>query len=337
LVPTTRSELPLNPVDRRDNEAVDVDELPPAEELWWTAAVLAARDQARPASTADSTWRFDPRDLILHHEPPDGCFLHLQRLFGGRLSIWGTDPAETAPPTWSGIPGWAGSDVDEWWERSGATFLVWHSRHGWDTATPDASLVPLEPLLAAYADGLAAVAIDPEALTALVGDGDLGTARDVLSGARAEAPTKQGRVRRMLAREIRAQMSASAERDRLLPQRPVVVVRWARAARPPAGFSCSVHFDGQSIVEDSANHRLDEQFRRSLLNVFELLHHEDGDPESGAWLFARVTFDGVNVSFDRAFDSRPHWYLGDGPTLEVLAHEMSRRTPQWRPPWSRLL
>jgi len=316
---------------------VDVDELPPAEELWWTAAALAARDQARPTTTPPAGWHFDARNQVLHHETADGRRLRLQRLFGRRVSIWGTDPEDTAQRSWSGIPGWAGSEIDEWWERSGATFVAWHSRDGWDTATPEASLAPLEPLLAAYAEGIAAVAIDPEALAALVGDGDLEAARAVLSEARAEAPTKQGQVRRMLAREVRAQMTATPERDRLLPQRPVVIVRWVRAARPPAGFSSSVHFDGDAVVEDSSNHRLEGQFRQSLLNIFELLHHEESDPVSGGWLFARVAFDGVNASFDRAFDSRPHWYAGDGPSLEALAREMSRRAPQWRPAWSRLL
>ncbi len=315
---------------------MDVDELPPAEGLWWAAAALAARDRALTDAT-DAGWRLDSRNQVLHHEPPDGRRLRLQRLFGGRFAMWGTDPADTAHRVWSGIPGWAGTDVDEWWERSGATFVAWHTRDGWDTATPEASLLPVEPLLTAYAEGLGAAATDPTVLATLIGGGDAEAARAVLSEARAEAPTRRARVRGMLAREVQAQMTGSPERDRLLPQRPVVVVRWARAARPPAGFAFSVHHDGDRVVEDTSNHRLDEQFRSSLLNIFALLHREESDPASGSWVFARVTFDGINVSFDRAFDSRPHWYAGEGPSLEMLAAEMSRRDPSWRPPWSRLL
>jgi len=313
--------------------AVEIDELPPADQLWWTAACLAARDRA----TGRSGWDLDAGNQVLHHAAPDGSLLRLQRLLGGRFAIWGIDPDDTLQRGWTGIPGWATSDVAEWWERSGATFVAWHTRDGWDTATPEASLAPLAPLLRAHADGIAAAVDDADALAALIGEGDGELARVVLTQARREAPTTQGRVRRMLAHEIHAQMARGPERDRVLPQRPVPVVRWVRAARPPAGFAFAVHLEGDAIVEDATNHRLADQFHRSLLTLFEVLHHEEAEPASGGWMFARLTYDGINAGFDRAFDSRPHWYSGDGPTLETLAAEMARRTPEWRPAWSRLL
>ena len=72
-----------------------------------------------------------------------------------------------------------------------------------------------------------------------------------------------------------------------------------------------------------------------------LTYHEEASTESGAWLFARVTFDGTLISFDRAFDSWPEWYRvvnpSEGPGLEDLAWEMGQRAEQWRPTWSRLL
>ena len=71
------------------------------------------------------------------------------------------------------------------------------------------------------------------------------------------------------------------------------------------------------------------------------LHGEEAGDDSGAWLFARVTSDGVVVTFDRAFDSWPEWYRtthgSQGPTLEDLAWEMEQRKPHWRPAWASLL
>ncbi len=71
--------------------------------------------------------------------------------------------------------------------------------------------------------------------------------------------------------------------------------------------------------------------RHSLTNVLHALHSDEATEESGAWLFARVTSDGVVVRFDRAFDSWPEWYQvhhsDQGPSLEDLAWEMSQRTP----------
>ena len=313
---------------------MDVDELPPAAQLWWTAACLAARDRA----LGHRHWRLDRHHQVLHHDGTGGRWLGLQRVFGERFAVWGNDPDDIAPHAWTDIPGWASAEVQGWWESSGATFVAWHARDGWDTVTPEASLVPLQPLLDAHARGIAAAADDPQALAKLIGtDGDVDAARAVLTEARREASTGQGRVRRVLAHEVHAQMSRTAERDRVLPQQPVVVVRWVRAADPPPGFAFAVHLDGDAVLEDASNHQLPEQFHRSLMNIFALLHREEADEASGSWLFARIAFDGVKVSFARAFDSLPHWYAGDGPTLETLATEMNRRDPRWRPPWARLL
>ena len=108
-------------------------------------------------------------------------------------------------------------------------------------------------------------------------------------------------------------------------------------ATPPRGFSFTVFADADTLAEVGGNHRLPEQSRTSLLNLLRQLHGEEAGPESGRWLIARVRFDGINVHFDRRFDSRPVWFTADGPTLETLSAEMSRRTPAWRPAWARLL
>jgi hypothetical protein len=80
---------------------------------------------------------------------------------------------------------------------------------------------------------------------------------------------------------------------------------------------------------------------RTLNNVLRALHRNEATEESGAWLFARVTSDGVVVRFDRAFDSWPEWYqvhhASQGPSLEDLAWEMWQRDRHWRPAWASLL
>jgi hypothetical protein len=89
------------------------------------------------------------------------------------------------------------------------------------------------------------------------------------------------------------------------------------------------------------NTRLPAASERSLTNVLSTLHREEATEESGAWLFARVTSDGVVVRFDRAFDSWPEWYqvhhANQGPSLDDLAWEMAQRAHEWQPAWASLL
>jgi hypothetical protein len=95
------------------------------------------------------------------------------------------------------------------------------------------------------------------------------------------------------------------------------------------------------IIPSPWSSRLSSHVIGSLTNVLRSLHSEEAGEESGAWLFARVTSDGVVVRLDRAFDSWPGWYqvrhTSQGPSLDDLAWEMSQRTPEWRPPWASLL
>jgi hypothetical protein len=316
---------------------VELDDLPDGERLWWTFASRAALDRA---SGADG-WGFDPEQRVLRHDLDDGTRVRMQRLYNGRFVLWGT-AADTAPrPSWSGLPGWVSSDaVHRWFDEVGGTFIAWHARDGWDTATPEADVVgPVQPLLADdLPEGLidAAVRADSEALRAIV-PGDADAALEILQAARANTVPVQGRVRALLATEIRAQMRTSPERDRVLPQRPVMLVRWVRVAVPVRGFTFMTYADRAGLREVPRNHRLPDQFRTSLVNLLAQLHREEGDADSGHWLFARVRFDGINVHFDRCFDSRPSWFTHEGPSLEALSAEMSRRTPTWRPAWARLL
>lgn len=323
---------------------MDVEELPHADDIWWPFAVRAALDTAAHRDT----WRYDAAERLLRYDGPDGTRLRMQRLYGGRMVLWGThpDPRRAALTSWSGIPGWATSDaVHGWLQRIGATFVLWHYRDGWDSATtgpqPDEPLAllldndDLPPrLLAAAAAGHATA----EDLAPLLDDAtDPAPALALLTAAHVDGPPAQGAVRMLLATEIQAQMRITQDRERNLPQRPAVVVRWARVAEPPPGFTFSMHQQDGGLGPALGNSPIAEQFRLTLVNVFEQLHAEEASETSGAWLFARLSFDGRNVHFERAFDGRPWWYEDDGPTLRTLAAEMRRRSREWRPAWSGLL
>lgn len=319
---------------------MELDDLPDGERLWWTFASRAALDRA----ASRHGWGFDPDQRVLLHDLDDGTRLRMQRLYNGRFVLWGTAAGVTPRPAWSGLPGWVSSDaVHRWFEEVGGTFVAWHARDGWDSATPDADVVgAVQPLLAddlpeGLVDAVARADVD-EVAQVLADAGDhVDAALEILQTARVNGRPVQGRVRALLATEIRAQMRAAVERDRVLPQRPVMLVRWARIATPADRFSFVIHAGRDGLAEMPGNSRLPAQFHTSLVNLVGQLHREEGDPESGRWLFARVRVADVNVHFDRWFDSRPAWFDGDGPPLEALSAEMARRTAPWRPAWARLL
>lgn len=320
------------------NDRVDVDALPAPDRLWWPFAVRAAVAQA----CGERSWRYDERHHMLRHDD-DGTRLRMHRVQGERAVLWGSWPEHRATATWTGIPGWATSDIVQNGLRAdGATFVVWHTRHGWDTATPGADLDGpvtrlLEPALPAeVVEAAAAGSAEPGLLTPLLGEVDAAPALAVLEAAADEEAPGAG-VRRLLAAEIRAQMAMTHDRERVLPQRPVPLVRWARVAALPWDFQYAVHLQGDGLEPARGNSPLPEQFRLTLHNVLAVLHAEEAGEDSGCWLFARVRWDGVSVHLDRAFDGRPRWYEDQGPTLDTLAAEMARRAPAWRPAWTRLL
>jgi hypothetical protein len=106
-------------------------------------------------------------------------------------------------------------------------------------------------------------------------------------------------------------------------------------------FEYAVLVTRDRVSTAPTNTLLPEPAETTLTNVLLTLHREEANEESGAWLFARVTSDGVVVRFDRAFDSWPEWYqvnhASEGPSLEDLAWEMWQRDREWRPAWASLL
>jgi hypothetical protein len=317
---------------------VDLDALPDADELWWRFAIVAA---VGLSNTAENRFSYDPSSQVLAFHDGD-LLLAMQRLYHGRMVLWGR--AEKGRATaWTGIPGWATSDaVHDSLEQMGATFLLWHARDGWESATTSPDIADALSVILDTEIGPATIASARsrslnDAGLASLGATDPALARKILNEAAGEAPPVQGAVRRLLALEIEAQMRRTRDRDRLLPQRPVPLVRWATVAKPPGGFTYAVRASGGGLIRtNDFVPRLATSSLQSLHNVLTELYLDETNDTSGGWLFARVRFNGMQIHLDRAFDGQPLW-SSQAPSLEELADEMGRRSPQWRPAWTLLL
>ena len=324
---------------RRNNEGVDLDRLPPGDELWWRFAITAAI----APHDAESGFGYSRANQVLSYANGN-VSVSIQRLYRGRIVLWGNTGDQQPRGTWNGIPGWATSDaVHASLKQAGATFLLWHARDGWESAMTHRGVVDvLAPVLSLDIDRATLVA----ARTGTISDDDLrGLGAEDPTHARAllcdaannTAAPVQGTLRHLLASEIDAQMRMTPERDRLLPSRPVPLVRWAVAAKPPAGFTYIVRASRTGLIRTSTFiPPLPATHSRSLDAVLLNLYRDEAADHSGAWLFARVLFNGIQIHLDRAFDSVPAW-ASEAPPLEELAEEMGRRAPAWRPAWAQLL
>jgi hypothetical protein len=259
----------------------------------------------------------------------------MQRIGGGRAVLWGrvadavTDAASEHIDVLEGAPDWASSDAV--WRSIRITkpgFLAWYSRDGWDTSTTgmfDGVIDLLTPLLRA----------DPHLVAAAkAGTTDSVLLKEAYGVAHVAA---QGAIRNRLREQIHRQMRDTTERDRNLPDRPTLLARWARIADPLPPFTHVVMVDEGQLVALTDDVPLPEPTLLSLTNVLHELHRAEADDESGAWLAARVRFDGFRITLERAFDSLPHWYAGKGPTLRALSWEMQQRHRRWRPAWATLI
>ena len=308
---------------------MEADDLASADDLWWSWAVLADCGRLPEGAMTE----LDAREHVLHYRLEES-WASMQRIGGGRAVIWGRvagavkDAVSERLDPLHGAPDWARSDAV--WRATRAArpgFLAWYSRDGWDTSTTgmfDGVVDLLVPLLRA----------DPHLVAAA-------RARTTGSILLLEAHgvahvAAQGTIRNRLKTQIHRQMRDTRERDRGLPERPTLLARWVRIAEPPP-LEHLVLVDEGEAVGARPDVRLPEAALKSLTNVLQELHTAEADEESGAWIVARVRYDGHRITLDRAFDSLPAWYAGPGPTLRALSWEMAQRSPRWRPAWASLL
>lgn len=309
---------------------MDADDLPSADDLWWSWAVLATSDRLPEGSVAD----LDREEHVLSYSYGES-WANMQRIGGGRAVIWGFAAGSTKNAISShldvldGAPDWASSNA-VW--RSIRTakpgFLAWYSRDGWDTSTSGmfSGVVDLlGPLLRA----------DPHLVeSARSGETEVELLKDAHGVAHVAA---QGAIRKRLRSQIHRQMRDTRERDRGLPERPTLLARWYRVSEPGISFEYTVLVDSGDLVPLGDAPWLPEALQTSLANILRELHRAEAGEESGAWIVAQVRAAAGRITIARAFDSLPPWYAGKGPTLRALTWEMQQRSAAWRPAWATLL
>ena len=311
---------------------MEADDLASADDLWWSWVVLADAGLLPDGATTE----IDVEEHVLHYRHGES-WASMQRISGGRAVLWGRvadstrDAVTEGADALAGAPDWARSDAV--WGSVGTTrtgFLAWHSRDGWDTSTTgmfDGVIDLLTPLLRA----------DPDLVSAAkAGTTDSVLLKEAHGVAHVAA---QGAIRNRLKVQIHRQMRDTFEVDRGLPERPTLLARWARVAEPWPPFEYVVVVDDEGqLVQTGDDPPLVDTLMRSLSNVVNELHRAEAGEESGAWITARVRFDGSRITLERAFDSLPDWYAVSGrPTLRALTWEMQQRSMRWRPAWATLL
>lgn len=321
------------------------DLLPHPEDLWWSWTVAAAGQAAR----GEDGIGLDTAEHVLRLATRDGSWVRMQRFRGGRAVLWGrwTDSSDDATTRsmdpLGGVPAWALSDAviadaDE------IGFLAWWRRGEWDTSTPvddPGSVRLLQSVLSSDPKAVRLARHGEPALTDYLPEGDHDAAMDLVGRARSCAePATQRTIRTLLLDQIHQQMRQTREVGRMLTARPPVLVQWSRVHRLRLPFEYAVRTERVNLIPGLGVGRLPEPATASLHNVLRRLYAEEAGEESGAWLFARVTYDGATIAFDRAFDSWPGWFetVDDpGPGLPLLRWEMEQRSPEWRPAWASLL
>jgi hypothetical protein len=318
--------------------------LPDPEELWWAWVALAALHRA----VGDDRCGFDVEQRVLHLDAGDGSWLRMQRTLGSRATLWGRSSlasSATADPRRL-APDWAVSDATLTCTPS---FIAWHAHGEWDTSSPGTDegaihlLRPVQTVDPRFVEAVRGGRWEPDALAEWTDGEHLQAAAELVRQAATDtvATPAPSAVRARLRDQIHGQMRDSAEADRMLMQRPPTLVQWSRINGPAWPFEYAVMITRDRISPAPTNTPLPAPTVRSLDNVLRTLHGNEATEESGAWLFARVTSDGVVVRFDRAFDSWPEWYqvhhASQGPSLEDLAWEMWQRDRHWRPAWASLL
>jgi hypothetical protein len=308
---------------------MEADDLASADDLWWSWAVLTDCQRLPEGASTE----LDVDEHVLHYRLGDS-WASMQRIGGGRAVLWGRvadavrDAVTERIDPLAGAPDWARSDAV--WRSIRVTrpgFLAWYSRDGWDTSTTgmfDGVVDLLTALLRA----------DPHLVAAAKsGNTDSVLLKEAHGVAHVAA---QGAIRNRLKTQIHRQMRDTAEHDRGLPERPTLLARWVRITEPPP-FEHVVCVDEGELVAARPATQLPDPTMTSLTNVLHELYRAEAGDESGAWIVARVRYDGFRITLERSFDSLPDWYDGAGPTLRALTWEMQQRSRRWRPAWALLL
>lgn len=328
--------------ERPQNISVDAEALIHPDELWWPMVLLAARHVVEE----DGGGSLHIVDSCVCLNGVDN-YVQLQRFRRQRAVLWGR-VGDHEGPSLEDVPDWARTDQLEQAVRSrGINYVAWFAHGEWDAVTSAARGAP-ELLLSRMPS------VDPEVVEAARNSQfDCAALRDFLgadpqeivdllteAGSELPAPVS-GSVSGRLLGQIHEQMRDASETDRMLIQRPAVLVQWSRVNGPPPPFEYAVMAARNQLVPSATNSRFTTTVTRSLTNVLHKLRHDESSDDYGAWLFARVWHDGRMLHFDRAYDGWPAWYQvrqpGQGPSMADLAWEMDQRAPQWRPRWASLL
>jgi len=139
------------------------------------------------------------------------------------------------------------------------------------------------------------------------------------------------------------------------------LVDWARAHAADGDGRCSVLFevldDGGRAARGAAppgmpgdpdefpggfpdNRQTGYRMFREALGLVRRLRAAEADRARGRWIFLRLETAATWYTVERYYDRWPPWMPRcryAGPSVRGLGREMSRRTPEYRPPWADLL
>ena len=244
---------------------MEPEDLPDAEDLWWSWVVLAALHRA----VGNDACRFHAKELLLTLDSADG-WLRMQRTHGSRSVLWGRSALapDSPPDARRTAPDWALSAATE--ERR-PTFFAWHAHDEWDSSAlgvDEGAIHLLRPLLTVDPRIVALGRegrLTPEELAAYAHGEHLEEAAEIARLAAATAPrTSRGSVWSRLRDQIHDQMRDTLDIDRELMQRPPILVQWSRANGPGVPFEYDVMAVRGKVIPSPLNTRLPTHVIRSL-------------------------------------------------------------------------
>ena len=313
---------------------MEPEDLPDAEDLWWSWVVLAALHRA----VGNDACRFHAKELLLTLDSADG-WLRMQRTHGSRSVLWGRSALapDSPPDARRTAPDWALSDATE--ERR-PTFLAWHAHGEWDSSAlgvDEGAVHLLRPLLTVDPRIVALGRegrLTPDELAAYAHGEHLEEAAEIARLASATAPrTSRGSVWSRLRDQIHDQMRDTEDVDRELMQRPPILVQWSRANGPGVPFEYDVMAVRGRIIPSPAE--LTAAHPRGPL-----AHQRAADPAPGGGqrgVRAPGCSPGSPPTASWSASTAPstagrRWYQvrhsSQGPSLDDLAWEMAQRTPR---------